>query len=207
MGEPRPHTGFQRRRHYLFATTEGLILVAITVIALETALVGTLSGPLADLGVSDRVVRALGMDLDPVEREGRIIILYHSIAMVVVAIETYMVTGLLAMHDFYRRAVRLLITAGYWLAVLFGLAFAYWGHNWAFHGLYIAGLTLVFLAGVLLTIALWPWDPAHRRPDPAYARTRGGVDLERVAFFAVALTHRHLRPLWCRPRLLPGQRL
>ena len=39
-----------------------------------------------------------------------------------------------------------------------GLGFAYFGHNWAFHGLYIFGLSLMFFAGVLLVIALWPWD-------------------------------------------------
>ncbi len=180
--------GIRRRVRYLFGTTKGLILVAIAVIALETALFGTLSGPLADLGVGDLVVRGLHMDLKAVEREGRIIILYHSIAMAVVAIETYLITGLLPMRAFYRSAVRLLITAGYWLAALFGLAFAYWGHNWAFHGLYIVGLALIFFAGLLLTIALWPWDRAYYQPDPAYARTRRGLDLERVAFFATALT-------------------
>jgi hypothetical protein len=181
--------GFLRTRfRYLFGTTKGLILVAVAVIALETALFGTLSGPLANLGVGNLVVRGLRMDLNPAEREGRIVILYHSIAMAVVAIETYMVTGLLAMRSFYRSAVRVLITAGYWLAVIFGLAFAYWGHNWAFHGLYITGLALIFFAGVLLTIALWPWDKTYSQPDRACARTRRGVDLERVAFFATAAT-------------------
>ncbi len=116
-----------------------------------------LSGPMAEFGVRDVVVRLLRMDLVQAEREGRIIILYHSIAMAVVAIETYMITGLLKMKEFYKTAVRLLITIGYLMAMIFGMGFAYWGHNWALHGLYIAGLTLVFFAGVLLTIALWPW--------------------------------------------------
>ncbi|RME89487.1 MAG: hypothetical protein D6770_04365 [Anaerolineae bacterium] len=176
------------RFHYLFKTTKGLILVAIAMTAMTTALFGMLSGPMAELGVRDVIVRTLGMDLNPAEREGRIIILYHSIAMAVVAIETYMITGLLKMREFYRDAVRVLITAGYLMAMIFGLAFAYWGHEWVFHGLYIAGLTLIFFAGVLLTIALWPWDKAYYQPDPAYARTKGGIDLERAAFFATSLT-------------------
>jgi len=177
------------RFNYLFRTTKGLILVAIALIALETALFGMLSGPMAEIGVRDVVVRALHMDLQPAQREGRIIILYHSIAMAVVAIETYMITGLLKMKEFYKNAVRLLITVGYWLAMIFGMGFAYWGHHWVFHGLYISGLTLVFFAGVLLTIALWPWDPAYRAGGEGdYARTKGGVDLERTAFFATALT-------------------
>ena len=173
---------------YLFKSTKGLILVAIAMIAIETAIFGMLSGPLAELGVRDVVVRALGMKLVEAEREGRIIILYHTIAMAVIAIETYMITGLLKMGDFYKTAVRLLITVGYLLAMLFGMGFAYWGHNWILHGLYITGLSLIFFAGVLLVIALWPWNKEHHQPDKTYARTKGGVDLERIAFFATALT-------------------
>ncbi len=176
------------RLAYLFGSTKGLILVAIAMIAIVTAVWGMLSGPMAELGVRKVVVRLLGMDMAQAEREGRIIILYHAIAMAVVAIETYMVTGLLRMKAFYKTAVRVLITVGYILAMVFGLAFAYFGHNWAFHGLYIAGLSLIFFAGVLLVIALWPWNREYFQPDRAYARTRGGVDLERVAFFATALT-------------------
>jgi hypothetical protein len=81
-----------------------------------------------------------------------------------------------------------LVTVGYLLAMIFGLAFAYWGHNWAFHGLYIAGLTLIFFAGVLLCIALWPWNRAYYATDKRYTQTRSGVYLERVAFFTTALT-------------------
>jgi len=178
----------QARLNYLFRSTKGLILVAISMIAIETALFGMLSGPMAELGVRDFVIRTFGMDLVQAEREGRIIILYHSIAMAIVAIEAYMITGLLKMKEFYKTAVRVLITIGYLMAMIFGMGFAYWGHNWALHGLYIAGLTLVFFAGVLLTIALWPWSKEYYQPDKAYSTSKGGVDIERVAFFATALT-------------------
>ena len=176
------------RFNYLFRSTKGLILVAIAMIALETAIFGMLSGPMAELGVRDFMIRTLKMDIVQAEREGRIIILYHSIAMAVVAIETYMITSLLKMKEFYKTAVRVLITVGYLLAMIFGMAFAYWGHNWALHGLYISGLSLIFFAGVLLTIALWPWNREVYQPDKTHARTRKGVDMERVAFFATALT-------------------
>ncbi len=178
----------QERFKYLFKSTKGLILVAIALIALETVIFGMLSGPMAEFGVRDVVVRALNIDLVPAEREGRIIILYHSIAMAVVAIETYMITSLLMMKDFYRTAVRALVTCGYLMAMIFGMGFAYWGHSWALHGLYIAGLTLVFFAGVVLVIALWPWQEEYFQTEKAYSRTKRGVDLERVAFFAAALT-------------------
>ena len=173
---------------YLFRSTKGLILIAIAMIALETAIFGMLSGPMAELGVRDFMIRTLKLDIVQAEREGRIIILYHSIAMAVVAIETYMITSLLKMKEFYKTAVRVLITVGYLLAMIFGMGFAYWGHNWALHGLYISGLSLIFFAGVLLTIALWPWNREVYQPDKTYARTWKGVDMERVAFFATALT-------------------
>ena len=176
------------RFNYLFTSTKGLILVAIAMIGLETAIFGMLSGPMAELGVRDFMIRTLKMDIVQAEREGRIIILYHSIAMAVVAIEAYMITGLLKMKEFYKTAVRVLITVGYLLAMIFGMGFAYWGHNWALHGLYIFGLSLIFFAGVLLTIALWPWKKEYHQPDKTYARTKKGVDIERVAFFATALT-------------------
>ncbi len=181
--------GFLKARfHYLFTSTKGLILVAIAMIGMVTAVWGMLSGPMAEIGVRDVVVRTLGMDMVQAEREGRIIILYHSIAMAVIAIETYMINGLLKMKAFFKTAINAIITAGYMLTMVFGLAFAYFGHNWAFHGLYIFGLSLMFLAGVLLIIALWPWNPEYYVTDKSYAHTRRGVDLERVAFFATALT-------------------
>ncbi len=112
---------FKDRFNYLFRSTKGLILVAIAMIALETALFGMLSGPMAEVGVSDIVVRIFRMDLVQAEREGRIIILYHSIAMAIVAIETYMITGLLKMKEFYKLGVRALITVGYLMAMIFGM--------------------------------------------------------------------------------------
>ncbi len=178
----------KERFDYLFRSTKGLILVAIAMIGIETALFGMLSGPMADMGVRDFVIRVFRMNLIQAEREGRIIILYHSIAMAVVAIETYMITGLLKIKVFFKITVRTLITIGYLMAMVFGMGFAYWGHNWALHGLYIAGLTLIFFAGVFLAIALWPWSKDVYQPDLAYSRTKNGVDVERVAFFATAVT-------------------
>jgi hypothetical protein len=178
----------RNRFNYLFKSTKGLILVAIAMIALETAVFGMLSGPMAELGIRDVVVRLFGMKLVEAEREGRIIILYHSIAMAVIAIETYMITGLLRMKEFYKTAVRVLVTVGYLLAMLFGMGFAYWGHNWALHGLYITGLSLIFFAGVLLVVAIWPWNKEYHQSDKRYACTKNGVDVERVAFFTTALT-------------------
>lgn len=176
------------RFNYLFNSTKGLILVAIAMIGIVAAVWGMLSGPMAEMGVREIVIKLLGMDIVQAEREGRIIILYHSIAMAIVAIETYMVTSLLKIKTFFRAAINAMITIGYITTMIFGMAFAYFGHNWAFHGLYITGLSLIFFAGVLLCIALWPWNPEYHVTDKDYAHTKRGVDLERVAFFATAVT-------------------
>jgi hypothetical protein len=108
--------------------------------------------------------------------------------MAVIAIECYMITSLLKMKEFYKLAIRALITVGYMLALVFGMGFAYFGHNWALHGLYIAGLSLIFFAGVLMCVALWPWNKDYLITDKDYAHTKKGVSVERMAFFATAVT-------------------
>lgn len=176
------------RLNYLFNSTKGLILVAIAMIGIVAAIWGMLSGPMAEMGISKVVIRLLGMDMVQAEREGRIVILYHAIAMAVIAIETYMITGLIKMKAIYKTVINGIMTAGYILTMVFGLLFAYFGHNWIYHGLYIFGLSLIFLAGVILCIALWPWNKEYYQTDKAYARTKKGVDLERVAFFFTGVT-------------------
>ncbi len=175
----------RERFDFLFRSTKGLVLVAIALIALVTAIWGTLSGPMEEWGVSDVTVRLLGIDLVPAEREGRIIILYHTIAMTVVAIEVYLITAILPMQAHEQRTINATITFGYIVSLIFGMWFAYFGHEFVFHGVYLFGLSLVFFAGLLLAAALWPWKKNYRIKDTDYAHV-GTVDLERVAFFVMA---------------------
>jgi len=179
-----------KRFQYFFLSTKGLALVAIALLSLVTAIWGTLSGPLAEMGINDVTVRLLGMDLVPAEREGRLIMLYHSIAMTVVAILVYYITGVVQMKKHERVMINATVTLGYMLALSFGMLFAYFGHNWIYHGLFIAGQTLMYFGGILLAAALWPWKKEYYIQDPKseYAHTKGGMDLERAAFFAMAVT-------------------
>ena len=172
---------------FLFRSTKGLVLTAIAAISLATAFFGMLSGPMEEFGIKSWMVQNLGLSLLPQEREGRIIILYHTLAMAVVAIETYLITALVEMKKSQQASINATITVGYLTSFIFGLLFAYFGHNFVFHGLFIAGQSVIFLAGVMLTAALWPWGKAYRTHDPERAHTRGGVDLERVAFFVMAV--------------------
>jgi MFS family permease len=162
--------------------------VAIAVVSIVTAIFGTLSGPMVEWGIKDITVGLLGMKLIEAEREGRIIMLYHTIAMTITAIEVYFMTEILPMKRHEQTMINGTITVGYLTAVIFGLIFAYWGHNFTYHGLFLVGQSLVFFAGILLTIALNPWNKDYRLPaDSPYAHTKSGVDLERVAFFVMAI--------------------
>jgi hypothetical protein len=59
------------------------------------------------------------------------------------------------------------------------------GRSWIAHGIYLVGLSLVFYAGVLLAIALWP--SRKWATDPACHSHLKGIPLERLAFFLVAV--------------------
>lgn len=178
--------GLTERYNFLFRSTKGLILVAIAAIGLVTAFFGMLSGPMADLGIRDVWVRLFNLSLNPAEREGRIVMLYHSIAMAIVAIETYIIAKIMPMQDSRRTAINATITVGYIAAMIGGLVFAYFGHNWIFHGIFIAGQSLIFFAGILLALALNPWNQEYRVRGPEYAGWKG-MDLERAAFFTMAI--------------------
>ncbi len=177
----------KQRWNFFFRSTKGLVLVAIALIALVTAIWGMLSGPMVEFGIRDIVVDGLGMSLDPSEREGRIIMLYHTIAVAVVAIEVFIITGMVPMKDHERAQINATMTFGYMITLIFGLLFGYFGHNFLFHGLYLFGLSLSFFAGILLSAALWPWKKEYYIDDPEMSRTKKGMDLERAAFFTMAV--------------------
>ncbi len=178
-----------KRLDYLFRSTKGLTLVAITMVALVTAIWGTLSGPMVEWGVRDITVKLLGLDLVQADREGRIIMLYHTIAMTIVAIEVYFMTEILPMKRHEQVSINATITVGYLTALIFGMGFAYFGHNFAFHGLFLVGQSLVFFSGILLTVSLWPWKKEYLLDsDSPYAHSKKGVDLERLAFFVMAVS-------------------
>jgi len=173
------------RLRYLFGSTKGLVLTALGITALVTAVWGMLSGPLAEWGVREVVVRTLGMRLVEAEREGRLVSLYHSLAMPVVAVLTYFITEIVAMKERQRWNINATVTAGYLAAMVGGLGFAYFGHNWILHGVFVAGLVLMFYAGCLLAAALWPWNRDYYVDSPDYCRTRNGFSFERLAFFTM----------------------
>jgi len=160
---------FTPRIKQLFTTTRGLLLVATCWDALLVALLGTLSatGPLASLDIAARI------GLGEAGKVGRIIMLYHSLAIPFVAALVYLILDLVPFEEKYPRTIRPAITVGYMLTSVGGLGFAYLGAGWIAHGLFLVGLSLVFYSGVVLCVGLWPW--------------RGGFTAQRLAFWLMAL--------------------
>ncbi|MFA5536375.1 MAG: hypothetical protein WDA53_04320 [Bacillota bacterium] len=172
------------RFKYLFTTTKGQVLTAIALIGLVTAIWGTLSGPMAEIGVRDVTIDLLNMDMLEKEREGRLVMLYHTIAVSVSAIVVYLIAGHVPMRKGLKNIINNLATVAY-IAVLFsGLGYAYWGHNWTLHGIFLLGMSAMFVAGSMLAVGLWPWNKEYYlAPDSPYAKLKSGFDLERAAFF------------------------
>jgi len=166
-----------KRLDYLTRTTRGLVLMATAWDALIVALLGILSAPMQEM-------LGLSISLEETERVGRIIMLYHSLAIPFVAAVVYLILDMVPTTESLARIVRRVITPGYMLVSIGGLTFAYLGHNWIFHGIFLFGQSLVFYAGVLLTVGLWP--ARHRNSDPAYSHI-GSISLERVCFFSVGV--------------------
>ena len=173
--------------NYLFRSTNGLVLVAMSITAVVTVIWGTLSGPAAEWGIKDFMVGLLGFDLKPLERVGRLVVLYHTIAMAVIAIEVYFITAIVPMKPHQRTTINATVTVGYLCTMIFGLWFGYFGHNFLWHGIYLFGLSLMFFSGILLAVALNPWNKEYNVKDKEYAHTPKGTDLERVAFFTMTV--------------------
>jgi len=104
---------------FIFTTTRGLVLLNTGVISLIVAIFGTLSDPMREQGVADAVIRTLGMDMAPEDREGRIVMLYHSIAIAFVALATYLILHVVNVGERRARNIRNVVTLGYLLVVVF----------------------------------------------------------------------------------------
>jgi hypothetical protein len=106
----------------LFGSLEGLLVVVVAWEALIVASLAPFSGPLRPLGL----VELLSLDLGDVHRVGRIIMLYHSLAIPLVAALVYLILDQVPMgsrgegrdetpriSERPRRSIVAAITAGY----------------------------------------------------------------------------------------------
>ncbi len=177
-----------RSTEYVF-TTESLLWAVVAWEALLVVLLSPLSatGPLAGLGLAER------LGLDEAGRIGRIVMLYHSLAVPFVAALVYLILDALPFDEHTPRRVRPAVTAGYMLTSVGGLGFAYGRAGWLAHGIFLVGLSLTFYAGVVLWWGLRPVATEVALQRPAVAQDsilRYEADarrLERWAFWLMAL--------------------
>ncbi len=172
-----------KRIESIFGSTRGLVLLGTLATALAMAFAGLVASPFGLPGLRAWMTANLGLEILPQGREARIVILYHVITMAVLTIEVYFLTALVPMKKDLGQMVNATITVGYLLSMVFGLAFAYFGSNYVFHGLFIFGQGLIFFAGLVLSYGLWPWSDEYRVESGGKKR----VDLERVACFLMAV--------------------
>ncbi len=142
------------------STTQSLLLLVTAWEALLVVLLSPLSatGPLAGLGLAAR------LGLDEAGRVGRIVMLYHSLAVPFVAALVYLILDALPFEPRIPQTVRPAVTTGYLLTSVGGLSFAYLRAGWIAHGVFLVGLSLTFYAGVVLWWGLSPWRPVRREP-------------------------------------------
>lgn len=165
------------RRTDFLSTTESLLWMVVAWEVLLVVLMSPLSatGPLAGLGLGDR------LGLDEAGRVGRIVMLYHSLAIPFVAALVYLILDALPFDERIPQRVRPAVTAGYLLTSIGGLGFAYGRAGWIAHGVFLVGLSLTFYAGVVLWWGLWPGAAVAQDSILRHRR------LERWAFWLIAL--------------------
>jgi len=137
---------------------------------------GLLSGPIAEAGVKDQLAKYLSIAPTEEDFATRAIMAYHIAAAIVMAGTLYLALKYVEYDERLRGSVSGLATAGWIIAVVSGLAFAYFGRSPLAHGMWLVGLSLMFAAGVLFTYALSPLRISWREKT-----------LERAAAFLTAV--------------------
>ncbi len=124
---------------------------------------------------SEPVTQMLGQPLIPITLEdshriARIIMVYHSLGIVFLGAVVLFALDLFDVRPKFEPLVKWSIIPGYVLTSVSGMTFAYLlPENWIAHALFIVGLTLVFISGVLLLMGTWPTKNfPEKQPEGPY---------------------------------------
>ncbi len=110
------------------------------------------------------------LDSTDVEKAGRLIMVYHAIAVPIIAVCTYFVLEFMDVREKFKSRVKWPLFIGSILASANAILFAYVFHEgWILHGLYLVGLSLCFYAGVMLLLGVFPTKSFPPR-DPENSR-------------------------------------
>ncbi|MEM4288284.1 MAG: hypothetical protein QXV97_05705 [Candidatus Caldarchaeum sp.] len=84
----------------------------------------------------------------------RLTMLYHSVFAVLVAMTLYQATAIVPLKQGYAGPTSVLGTAGYLMVVAGGIGYGYWVEEPFLHGVFIAGLSLLFASGLLFVTGM-----------------------------------------------------
>ncbi len=168
--------------NYGFGTYTGLITFIIAYLILVILFLGSFSEPVKKiLGFS-----LININLTEETRVGRIIMLYHAIAMPFLAAVVFFVLDLFPIRKKVEPHVKWPIFYGSMLTSISGLTYAYiLQENMIFHGLFVGGLSLVWYAGVSLVVGVWP---TKNFPDNKDGPIIGKINLENLNLVLVAIS-------------------
>ncbi len=151
-----------RRKINYGATYKGLATFTVVYIFVIVLFLSTFSEPI-EL-ILGQPLLPIELSDDFVDRAGRIIILYHSIAVPVVAVCTYFVLMFMDVREKFKSRVKWPLFLGSTLASSSGILFAYvFQGAWILHGLYLVGLSLCFYAGIMLLLGVFPTGSFPKR--------------------------------------------
>ncbi|MHA2224061.1 MAG: hypothetical protein ACXAC8_02580 [Candidatus Hodarchaeales archaeon] len=128
-----------------------------------------LGGPLLDVPIATPVTPD-GNPLRDVEKAGRLVLIYHAIAVPFIAVCTFFVLEFMDVREKFKSRVKWPLFTGSILASASAILFTYvFPEGWILHGLYLVGLSLCFYAGIMLLIGVFPTksfpqrEPENRR--------------------------------------------
>ncbi|MFX0012974.1 MAG: hypothetical protein ACFFB2_04035 [Promethearchaeota archaeon] len=124
------------------------------------------------------------LDPDPIEKAGRLVMIYHSIAVPFIATCTYFVMEIMDVREKLKSRIKFPLFFGSILASANAVLFTYiFPEAWILHGLYLVGLSLCFYAGILLLIGVFP----TKSFPPRDSENSRNILLEQVALTLLAI--------------------
>ncbi len=155
-------TDWLKRKINYGATYKGMITFTLVWLFVIILFLSTFSEPIKL--IFGKPLLPIELSDDFVDRAGRIIILYHSIAVPVVAVCTYFVLMFMDVREKFKTRVKWPLFIGSIFASGSGIIFAYIDpKGWIFHGFYLVGLSLCFYAGIMLLLGVFPTGSFPKR--------------------------------------------
>ncbi len=165
-----------------FTSYRGLIALIILFELAIIVFLSTFSKPVVE--IFGKPLIPVDLDNSPRTRAGRIIMLYHSLAVPFLAAVSYFVLDWYEIRGTLEIQAKWAITIGALLTGFFGMVYGYSPiDSQVPHGVFIFGLSLSFYGAILLLIGIWPSTtfPTKKKDAPYWRQ----YNLE---YFSMSLT-------------------